>query len=342
MRISRGRPALQRLLQVAVSIGFLFFLFRWIEVEKVKETLATANFTILALVVPIIVFNRVLMSGKWALLLRALDVDISWWESLRIYYISGFVGLFLPATVGGDTVRAVLASKKSRPEPVISSIAVERLLGAAALLFMGTIGICLFMTVFSNAEVGFRRLLGISVLLFGGLLTLFALSLRPSVSCAILSWLERFYDRKYTGKAAAKLEMLYRSYLNYRGKKGVLFWFFLLTCLETLTFVIRSYVVAVALNANAPFFYFIAFVSILLILIRLPLSIDGFGIYEGGFVYFLALVGIQEDIGFSVGVLNHAIGLVALLPGCVLLALSGDYRKSMTPSVKSALELKRD
>ena len=64
-----------------------------------------------------------------------------------------------------------------------------------------------------------------------------------------------------------------------------------------------------------------AFIPINLILIRLPISLDGFGINEGTYVYFLSAIGISEALGFSLGLINHFITILAIIPGGIFWAI---------------------
>jgi len=144
----------------------------------------------------------------------------------------------------------------------------------------------------------------------------FVLSLSKSSSSRFLKVFERFQDKsKYLKKTAGQLEKLYRSYQIYSRKKGTLAVFFVLTCVENVLPIVRPFIIAIALHAYVPLSYLFVIVPIELLLIRLPISFDGFGIREGVFVYFLALIGIAKDVGFSIGLTNHLVFLIALLPG---------------------------
>ncbi len=55
---------------------------------------------------------------------------------------------------------------------------------------------------------------------------------------------------------------------------------------------------------------------------RLPISLDGFGIREGAYVYFPGLVGISKTIAFSVGFINHIVSIIGILPGGIFYANS--------------------
>ena len=87
------------------------------------------------LIVPVLLLDRLLMTYKWGLLLRAAGIHIPLWELFNIYLISGFVGSFLPVSVGADMARFYqMHRKKLDSAEVAASIVIERLLGFVAVL----------------------------------------------------------------------------------------------------------------------------------------------------------------------------------------------------------------
>ena len=91
--------------------------------------------------------------------------------------------------------------------------------------------------------------------------------------------------------------------------------------------ILRPYVIALALGVSVPIAYFFVLVPIVLVLIRLPISFDGFGLQEGAFVFFLSLVGISEGVAFSVGLTNHLVFLLGILPGGIMYSMSRKFKK---------------
>jgi hypothetical protein len=78
--------------------------------------------------------------------------------------------------------------------------------------------------------------------------------------------------------------------------------------------IIRSYVVALAFGVEVPLIYFFAFVPIILLFTRLPISIYGFGI----------------------GLVNHIIILIGLLPGAIFYMLLKSSDRQMIKRGKLA------
>ena len=316
-----------RILQVVVSLVLLGLLLRWIDGPAFVRAVAGADPGILALALGIALCNRALMALKWNLLLVARGIRVGWFRALRVYWSSTFLGLFLPATVGADVVRAVMLSKnESRRADIVSSILVERFLGLVALAVFGVVGAALAPAVLGGVSFDRPRLL----LLAGGAAVLvsaaFGFSLTDASGRLVDAICARFAGKGFAGRVADVLAKVFRSFRAYRDHKGALTAFFLLTLLENFFPMVRAYFVARALHADVPFLFFAAVVPIELLIIRLPLTIDGFGVREGLFTWFLTKVGVDESLGFAVGLVNHVLFLLAVVPGGVMHFLGGRSR----------------
>ena len=122
----------------AIAIGGLVAGIDWHELPKLivgyRWEFALAAFIGLMIQFPI--------SGlKWYAALRVCNVDLSFARLTRFYCISHFVGQFLPTSIGGDAYRVYrvlpLVEPRSR---AVTSIIIDRIVGLAALLFLGAVG----------------------------------------------------------------------------------------------------------------------------------------------------------------------------------------------------------
>ena len=96
-----------RIFQVSLSLLLLLLLLRMVDLDGFVEAVTNADPLYLIAAAALMTINRILMPIKWNLLLRSHHLMLGWGESIRIYYISTFFGLFLPATVGADSLRAI-------------------------------------------------------------------------------------------------------------------------------------------------------------------------------------------------------------------------------------------
>jgi glycosyltransferase 2 family protein len=131
----------------AIAIGGLISGIDWQELPAqivgYRWEFALAAFIGLAIQFPV--------SGlKWHAALRVCNVDLSFAHLTRFYCISHFVGQFLPTSIGGDAYRVYrvlpLVEPRSR---AVTSIVLDRIVGLAALLFLGAVGAVFLIDHFS-------------------------------------------------------------------------------------------------------------------------------------------------------------------------------------------------
>ena len=306
----------KKIVQIVISATIISILVYYIDLNQLKKAVSNANPIYLLVCIGLIAVNRTLMPVKWNLLLRAQDINVGWLYTIKIYFISSFLGFFLPPTIGADMIRVYYVHRRSKEIPkILSSIIIERLIGFIVLIFFGIIGCVLLANFFVSIDFDANRVLMILILCFLIFVVLFAFSFTEKFNKVISYLINKVSRIKIIGKAEKTLNNFYNSYKQYKLFKGTLFFFTLLTCVEITLPILRSYFVAKALNVNIPLTYFFAFLPVILLLIRLPISFDGFGIQEGGFAYFLSLAGTTATEGFSIGLVNHIIFIIGILPG---------------------------
>jgi hypothetical protein len=78
-----------------------------------------------------------------------------------------------------------------------------------------------------------------------------------------------------------------------------------------------------AAGVDLPFTYCLVFHPILSVMMALPVSIGGFGVREGGYLYFLTRIDVDDSIAVTVGLLWFAVTAVNGLIGGVVFLASG-------------------
>jgi uncharacterized membrane protein YbhN (UPF0104 family) len=84
-----------------------------------------------------------------------------------------------------------------------------------------------------------------------------------------------------------------------------------------------------ALSLSVPFWYLMLFIPLVHLLSALPLSFGGAGVREGGYVVFLALIGIGKNEAVAFGLLWTALVFGAGLVGGLVLLVSPATRLSL-------------
>ena len=314
-----------RLLLSGILLSVLFSFADW---DQIIATLKDARYQYLLLALIVMTANRFLMSYKWNLLLKAKGISVSWMEATRVYYSSNFLGIFLPATLGIDAIRAYLISrKKYSVSEILSSILVERVLGMLVLLIFVMFGCGLFLVKISGSQFDVNKLMGWTALLGILGLLIFLAPFHSNFSNILDKIIFNRTSKTRWVKFGEKLRKLLEDYRQYRTFKFTLISFVLLTVIDNLTMVAWVYCVTLGLNVHVPIIYILTFIPLITFFSRLPFSVDGFGIQEGGFLYFMALLGHSKSVGLSVGLINHFLALISILPGVLFYALDGNIQK---------------
>src|SRR5436190_22269021 len=95
--------SLSRLARIAVAAGLTAYILWKSHPRDVLTALAGADWRPIAVAVVLVLFDRALMAYRWVVLLCTVDPanrpPLS--DVMRIFFVSTFVGTFLPASVGG-------------------------------------------------------------------------------------------------------------------------------------------------------------------------------------------------------------------------------------------------
>lgn len=295
-------------LRLGASLLLVVLLLRQIDIDQAWYPVDPAGWGWLLLAALLLNGDRVLMAYKWRLLLKPQGVTISLPAAVRSYFIGTYWGIFLPGTVGGDVVRACCVVRQEQGlEAVVSSIVLERILGTITSLLIAVVCVVLAVTVAGVVDWRLAVLAGVLSLLGMGALAL-------SMQGRWHDWLER-HPRVQGSRALGKLVRCYRAYQVYRHHRAVMLRFVAWTVLEQCVPIVCVYLTALALRLPVTFMSVVIFTPLIISFAKIPISLDGFGVREGLYVYCFALVGLPRGDAFLLGLVSHVIGNLALLPG---------------------------
>ena len=299
------RGGMGTLVRLTVTIGLLTALVFIIADPREVGTLI-ANIALLPLIGAILLSlaDRFLMTYKWWLLLRSRELVVSLWIAFRAYLASSLYGLVLPVTVGADAVR-ILALRHLGMMEVTASIVIERGLGVIAMGAVGLVSCLLLAGTVGEIEVG--RVTFILVATIATMTILFIASL----------YLADYWATEGQPTKSPKhprLAKIVEAYGRYRHQPGLLSGFFLLSVAESLLCALIAYIAAIGLGLSVPLHILIATVPLALASARLPISLGGFGVQEGAFVFLAGLVGVSSTNALSIMLVSDIAMLIALLP----------------------------
>jgi glycosyltransferase 2 family protein len=273
--------------------------------------------------------DRVLMSFKWGLLLTIRGYRVTLTERLMVYCSSMMWGLALPSTVGADGIRIVLVRRFGvRVDDALATILVERGLGFVSALLMAVVSLLVLRFLVPDAAAyEVPLLVGIATLL--ATIVVLLLSFNSKAVTSVLGLLPQRIAQSSAARLASRLHEAYRALASDRRRLAV---FFVLTVAEQLLVAVCYGLVAFALKLQFNIVFLLAAVPLAILVSRLPISIDGLGVYEAIFIAVMTLGGVRPDDSLALSLAARVFQIVVWLPWWLMLvARIGGVRPPAEP-----------
>jgi uncharacterized protein (TIRG00374 family) len=299
---------------VSVATALTAFIVWRADPSAVASATVGASGSWLAAAIGLVVVDRALMAYRWVVLVRVFEpadrVPLA--VIMRVFFISTFVGTFLPASVGGDAVRAFALSRaNARGAASVASVLMDRLLGVVSLLIVALAGL-----IFASellADAGLMAAIGfVAVASFAAALTIY--SERTAVFVGrLLAAIPIAPLRRMSIDLAEAL----RSYAPcHTALANVLSGSVLVQLLR----ILQAYALGRSLGLLTPFTAYVAFVPLILLVMLLPITIYGLGTSQLAFAALFARADVPTGQAVALSLLFVGLGLVGNLPGAFLYA----------------------
>jgi glycosyltransferase 2 family protein len=305
-----------RAVRLAVAAGLTGYLLWISHPGDIARVAAGASLPWIGWACALVVVDRTLMACRWLLLLRPVTAAAPppMGAVLRVFFVSTFVGSFLPASVGGDAVRAYSVRRHAVPgASAVASVVMDRVLGAVSTILLGVTSLVLSRTPVPA---------GVVAILAAG-----------AVASAVLA-LVIFDDRAaaLAGRGVSTLpgapvrrfvQALVDAVRAYRHHHGTLATVTLASVGVQVLRVLQAWCLGRGLGLDVGLAtYFLAIPAILLIML-LPITVNGLGTSQAAFLWLFGAAGVSLPRAFALSILFVALGVVGNLPGGLLYAFGG-------------------
>ena len=297
-----------RLLVAAALTSYLL----WIsDPAAIAAAASSADWRWMLAAVGLVVIDRTLMAWRWISLLRPVSRDGGppLGALMRVFFVSTFVGTFLPTSVGSDAVRAYgIMQHQVAGSTAVASVVLDRALGIVSMLLLG-LGSALLLPagappgVFVILALGGAASLALAAVIF----------VEPAGRAALA--VSRMAPAGPLRRIGERMVEAIRVYRHHHGTLvGVLAASVGVQVLR----VLQAWGLGRALGVAAPIeFYFVAIPVILLIML-LPVTVSGLGTGQAAFLWIFGTIGVPRPEAFALSILFVALGIVGNLPGGVL------------------------
>jgi uncharacterized protein (TIRG00374 family) len=310
-------PSARSLLRLAVAAGVTAYLLYKSHPADVAAAAAHTQLVPVLIAVALVLLDRTLMAWRALLLLRPFPAArrVAFRDLMHVFFVSTFVGSFLPASVGADAVRATGLSRLQVPLPdAIASVFMDRVLGLLGTLIMGVVGLMLAQDlpqrglIIAGLAATAAACAAVSVLTFS-----------TRGAAVIVAAIEKLPSEKLHRAGRALIDAVRR----YASCHGLLAWVLACSVGVQVLRIVQAYFLGCALGIGAGLDTYFAFIPIILIVMLLPITINGLGTSQAGFVALFVHAGVGSAQAFALSVLFVALGIVGNLPGGFLYLWQG-------------------
>ena len=308
------------LLRLVVATGLAGYVLWKSDPRTVLAAAAGAEWRPMAVAVLLVLVDRFLMAYRWVALLGIVDEPERprLGVLMRIFFVSSFLGTFLPASVGGDAVRAYsLARLKVGVGDAVASVFMDRMLGVAALLLLALGGLMLARDLAGNATI-------VAALAVAAAVCLVTLLLIFSQRAATLAARLVAHLPDALQRVGQPVLASVRRYAAYRHQLTNVLIGSLLVQLLRIT---QAYCLGLGLGISSSLTTYMLVIPLILLVMLLPVTFNGIGTSQAAFVWFFGRAGVSAAAAFALSVLFVALGIVGNLPGGILYVM-GRRRES--------------
>lgn len=309
------RRSLRIAVQLGVSGGLIAYLVWKIDLEKTADYVASSNPVYVVVAAAIYTLTLLPMAWRWQVLLASKGVHepLAWLT--KLYLIGYAASQVLPTGVGGDAVR-ILEHARKRPNAkgeAAGAVLMERVVGSAGILLVVAVGLALAVGRYDNigAFVWVEVASVVALVVFGLLL----FSRRAN---AVLE--ERIFSRGSGAWLQRAFRAVWTALHGYRWETRALALALTVSVAVQFVRMLAIWLCGEAVGVEVSPLVYVMLGPLLFLVTMIPITVNGLGVRESFFVFFLHRFGVPADAAFAAGFLFFAVTIAAAIPGGLILA----------------------
>ena len=299
-------------LKLLASAVFLIIVLRVAHPERVIPLFRSIRLVPCLVLLLLAALGITISCIKWRILLRTKGHEVALPYLVSLYLLGYFFNNFMPSMVGGDAARGFfLARRIGSPKDAYLSIVMERMTGLVALMSM-----VVFLVVVERSMIRDVRLEVPLVLLLLVSVSGFVLVFSRTVFHRVL----RMIPKRF-GAFRSRLDEWHEALREFGTRPGPFSGVLFLSLVFHIFTGINIVYACVTLNVAVDPLPVILITPFIILASLLPITLNGIGLWEGGFVLFLGLAGVHADVALSAALLLRIKNLlVSALGAAVFLA----------------------
>ncbi len=303
-------------LRAVVTLTLFIFLLKSVSWGLLFQTLTHLHYAMFLLGLAAGVTCVLFSTYGWRTLILAERIQVDLARLIQLYLVGMAFNHFLPTNMGGDAAKAFYVGKESdNIAGATSAVLMSRVTSYFGMLLIALPGLVVLHSKFSPSTITwFLALSLLMITAIAGAIVVAAILPAASVYLLKYSWAKTkiFKTIIDTGRAMSITSKRPRT-LCTAITFGILFWIASLT---------NYYGYAAALNMHISFTFYIIAIPFVSIIAALPISINGFGVREGAFVYIFSTIHVPATTSLLLALLMDAqVLFFGLIGGCIYLSM---------------------
>jgi hypothetical protein len=312
-----------RAAKTALTLIFIFIISYFIDFQEFYRTLTNIKYEFFFTALLLHFITVVVNAEKWRFAIEPIATDIPLRFLIKCSLIGHFFSLFLLGAGSGDLIRVYGLGRYAQSNTLaITSVLFDRMVGLFSLFLIAAAALFFAGNVLPPAyETGINVTVW-AVLIFFILFWMLFFSRLAVLKEDYIKKLSTFKLNILNKAAEALKEIgLYRK--SYGKSKQLFLKILLFSLANHMLRIIAMYYLLGAIHFNAGIFYLAIIVPIANVLSILPVSIQGIGINESIYYFFLMKHGLTFSNVVSFTTLGYLIMVVSGLVGAILFVFTG-------------------
>ena len=317
----KKKSSLGMVVRAIVTVLLFVFLLRSMNWSTLVSTITQIRHSYLLLGLSEGVLCLLFSCYGWRSVVLAENIQADLAQLINLYLVGVSFSHFLPTSMGGDAVKAYYMGRDSgNILGAASAVLMSRINSFVGMLLIALPTLAILHAHFTDQIVLWFLLLSLLLIaaIFGSVLTAMFL---PRLSSRFLKgkWTQNPVFVKFleVGEALSSTFRRPRSMFS-AILFGMLFW--------GASF-LNYYGYALALGLHVPLTFYVIAIPFVSIIAALPISINGFGVREGAFVYLFTTIHVPPTTSLSLALLMDAqVLFFGLIGGGIYFTMSGKKR----------------
>lgn len=315
---AKKKHFLKNILRVAISVIAFICLIKFgkIDFQTAFKYLLKVNPFYFSLAFLSYLITMMVAGARFYFASKVLGFHKTYLQLLQLNFVGTFFNNFLPTTFGGDALRGYYLKRGSHVHlsKAVACIVYERYMGMIVLFWASSLAFILQdIGIVSKSSWDIPRQLSIFVHI-GTIVTLFFIPFLPQFNKLLLGHSSWIYTKI--------IEPIIVYWNDLRLMAKVL----ILSIILQFSVVLCHFLIAMSLNIQIPLSYYLVFYPLTTLAGFMIPSLNGLGIREGAYIYFLNRINIGTDQGLAFSICWLIVLLITSIIGG-LVYLFGDFRQ---------------